>query len=263
MRTARASDDHTIAYHFTNRADNRPISDCAVVWLGGFHSDMSGTKALAVEAWCAQTGRAFVRFDYFGHGQSSGAFEDGDITRWCSDALTIIDEVIPGPLVLVGSSMGGWIALLAALKRAERVRGLVLIAPAPDFTNRLMWDQFDEDVRDEIMSNGKWLRPSAYGDAPYPITRRLIEDGRQNLLLDAPSIPVKIPVHILQGTNDQDVPWRHALEVAEKLESEEVVLSLIKDGDHRLSTPRDLKRLTHVVEAMCAACDHPVSLEDD
>lgn len=217
------------------------------MWLGGFHSDMEGGKALAVDAAAQAAGRAFVRFDYFGHGQSEGAFAAGTVSTWRDDALAVIDDLTDGPQILVGSSMGGWIALLCALARPERVAGLVLIAPAPDFTERLMWDGFSDAVRAEILETGQWMRPSEYDPDGYPITKALIEDGRQHRVLDKPIIPVTAPVRILQGMDDADVPWRHALETAEKLASDDVALTLVKGGDHRLSTDPDLARLIHTV----------------
>lgn len=233
-----------LAYHIRNADGDGP----GLLWLGGFNSDMGGTKALALDAWAEESGTPMVRFDYFGHGQSTGAFAQGTISQWKDDALAVIDALLPGPFVLVGSSMGGWIALLAALAQPERVKGLVLIAPAPDFTERLMWDQFSDEVRREIEQTGQWLRPSAYGDPPYPITKRLIDDGRQNLLLNAESIDITAPVRILQGMNDEEVPWRHALELCEKLTSKDIAMTLVKHGDHRLSSPDDLTRLIATVD---------------
>jgi pimeloyl-ACP methyl ester carboxylesterase len=217
-----------------------------VVWLGGFRSDMTGTKAQRLAQWAAAHGRAFLRFDYFAHGQSGGDFHQGTITRWRADALAMIDALTEGPLVLVGSSMGGWLACLAALARPRRIKGLVLIAPAADFTAKLMWAEFSPQARRAVMDDGVWLRPSDYGD-PYPITRALIEDGARWTILGAP-IPIAAPVRILQGGADPDVPWRHALELAESLETEDMVFTLIKDGDHRLSREPDLARLVAAVE---------------
>src|SRR5689334_9317570 len=176
-----------------------------IVWLGGFHSDMLGEKASALHYYAQREGRAFVRFDYLGHGESSGRFEDGTIGRWRSDALGVIDALTHGSLVLVGSSMGGWMALLAALARPERVKGLVLLAPAPDFTDKLMWASFDESQRKQIMEQGFWTRPSDYDPAGYPITKMLIEEGRDWNILDR-QIAVDVPVRILQGGLDADVP---------------------------------------------------------
>jgi len=217
-------------------------------WLSGFNSDMAGTKALALDAWAAEHGRACVRFDYSGHGESGGAFTDGTIGRWLEEALAVFDRCCRGPTVAVGSSMGGWIALLLARelkRRGTPLAGLVLIAPAPDFTEELMWKSFSDEVKREIETTGVWMRPSEYGD-PYPITRGLIEDGRTHLLLGA-GIDIGCPVRILQGAQDPDVPWQHAFRLAECLPSDDVVLTMIRDGDHRLSRPQDIARLLAAV----------------
>jgi pimeloyl-ACP methyl ester carboxylesterase len=221
----------------------------ALVWLCGFGSDMAGTKAEALHRWADGAGRAFLRFDYSGCGRSAGAFEEGTVGRWRDDALAMIDSASEGPLVLIGSSMGGWIALLAALARPDRVKALVLIAPAPDFTERLMWPELDEAARAAILQQGRWLRPSDYGE-PQPITRALIEDGRTHLLLGGP-IAFDGPVRILHGQADPDVPWGLSLELAERLTSEDVRVTFVKSGDHRLSTPQDLALLTATVAATC------------
>ena len=219
-----------------------------LVWLGGFRSDMAGTKAQALAAWAIGRGRACVRFDYFAHGQSSGDFLHGTVTRWRGDALAVLDQLTAGPLILVGSSMGGWLACLAALARRERVAGLVLIAPAADFTDRLIWAGMDETARLAVTEEGVWYRPSAYGD-PYPISRALIEDGARWSILPGP-VGVSAPVRILQGGADPDVPWRHALALVEAIEAEDLVFSLIKDGDHRLSRPADIARLIAAIEEL-------------
>ncbi|HYD45279.1 MAG TPA: alpha/beta hydrolase [Phenylobacterium sp.] len=217
-----------------------------LVWLGGFRSDMAGTKAQALADWALAKGRGYVRFDYLGHGESSGAFERGTITRWREDSLAVIDELTAGPLVLVGSSMGGWLACLAAAARPERMAGLVLIAPAPDFTEKLMAPEMSQAARAEMAETGVWRRPSEYGD-PYPITRELLEDGARWSILPGP-VPVEVPVRILQGGADSDVPWRHALELAQAIKGEDVVFTLVRDGDHRLSRPQDIERLLAAVE---------------
>lgn len=224
----------------------RATSGVTFVWLCGFKSDMTGGKALAVEAWAKAAGHGALLFDYSGHGQSGGKFEEGTISAWREDALAAIDAQTEGPLVLVGSSMGGWMALLAGLARPERVKALVLIAPAPDFTEKLMWPEFSPEEQAEILHEGFTLRPSAYGE-PYPITRALIEDGRQWSILDK-DIPFSGPVRILQGMRDPDVPWGHALALTQALTAEDLVLHLIKDGDHRLSRDEDIARLL----AVCA-----------
>jgi len=217
-----------------------------VVWLGGFRSDMAGTKAQALADWALARGRAYLRFDYFAHGESSGDFAKGTITRWREDALAVLDELVEGPGVLVGSSMGGWIACLAALAQPARVKAMVLIAPAPDFTEKLMAPKIPPEGRADLDRNGVWYRPSLYGE-PYPITRSLLEDGARWSILDA-EIPIEVPVRVLQGGDDPDVPWRHALELAQLLKSRDLVFSLIKDGDHRLSRPQDIERLIAAVE---------------
>lgn len=218
-----------------------------VVWLGGFNSDMTGTKAEALADWASAAGRGYVRFDYFGHGASSGDFAKGTITRWREDALAVIDTLTERELVLVGSSMGGWIACLAALARPERIKAMVLVAPAPDFTEKLMAPEIPPEGHAALAADGVWLRPSAYGD-PYPIARALLEDGARWSILGGEPVPIGCPVRILQGERDPDVPWRHALELAQTLKGDDVVFSLIKDGDHRLSRPQDIARLIAAVE---------------
>jgi pimeloyl-ACP methyl ester carboxylesterase len=223
-------------------------------WLGGFNSDMQGTKAIALDAWAAEQSRACVRFDYSGHGESGGAFIDGTIGRWLEESVAVFEQFCAGPQVVIGSSMGGWMALLLAREMAGRagsrasLAGLVLIAPAPDFTEELMWKGFSPHARQEIETKGVWLRPSEYGD-PYPITRTLIEEGRQHLLLGS-AIDVGCPVRILQGAQDPDVPWRHAFALAHRLPADDVVLTVIQDGDHRLSRPQDIARMIAAVAEM-------------
>ena len=218
--------------------------------MGGFASDMTGTKAVFLESHCRKRGQAFIRFDYFGHGASSGRFSEGTIGRWREDALTVIDRLTEGPQILVGSSMGGWIMLLAALSRPARVAGLVGIAAAPDFTEELMWNRMTAPIREQVMRTGEWHEPSRYGP-DLPITRKLIEEGRHHLLLGQP-IPVDCPVRLLQGMEDPDVPWRWAVRIAERLTGTDVAVTLIKDGDHRLSRPQDLARLATVIDEMSA-----------
>jgi len=218
-----------------------------VVWLGGFRSDMSGSKAQALARWAWREGRSYVRFDYFAHGRSTGDFAKATVTRWRDDALAVIDQLTREELVLVGSSMGGWIACLAALARPERVKGLVLVAPAPDFTDKLMAPEIPPEGQAALAERGVWLRPSEYGD-PYPIHRELLEDGARWSILGGEPIPIAVPVRILQGGRDPDVPWSHALSLAHAMKSDDVVFGLIKDGDHRLSRPQDLERLTSAVQ---------------
>jgi len=220
------------------------------VWMCGFKSDISGTKVLRLEDWANRTGHGFLAFDYSGHGESGGAFEDGTVSQWRADALAAIDSQTDGPLVIVGSSMGGWMALLAALARPDRVKGLVLIAPAPDFTEKLMWPEFSPEAQAEIMEQGFTLRPSDY-DEPYTITRALIEDGRQWQVLDAP-IVFDGPVRILQGMQDTDVPWTHAARLVDAMTTSDLAITLIKDGDHRLSREQDIARLLATCDEMAA-----------
>ncbi len=208
------------------------------VFLPGFRSDMTGSKALAVEAWCAERGTACLRLDYSGHGASEGAFTDGTIGRWAADALLLIDRLTTGKLVLVGSSMGGWIMLLLALARPERMAGLIGIAAAPDFTEDLMWDALMPAERERLRQDGMLLVPSQYGE-PTPITLRLIEEGRDHLLLRGP-LRIGCPVRLLHGQRDPDVPWETSLRLAERVESADVQLTLIKDAEHRLSREGDL-----------------------
>jgi pimeloyl-ACP methyl ester carboxylesterase len=220
-------------------------------WLGGLKSDMKGTKAEALDRWAAEQGRAGVRFDYSGHGESGGDFRKGTIGRWLEDSLAVYRAFAKGPQTLIGSSMGGWIALLLARRLREVVgappiAGMVLIAPAVDFTEALMWKNFSLAIKREIEEKGEWLRPSEYSEGPYPITRKLIEDGRKHLLLGG-LIEPGCPVHILQGVQDANVPWGHAVELVSRLARDDVVLTLIKDGDHRLSRPEDLERLIAAV----------------
>jgi pimeloyl-ACP methyl ester carboxylesterase len=209
---------------------------------------MNGTKAQAVAAWAARKGRGSLRFDYFGHGASSGDFRKGTISRWRDDALAVLDAIAPGPLLLVGSSMGGWLALLVALARRPRVRALVGIAAAADFTETLMWQAMTQDERATLMRDGRLIVPSAYGE-PYPLTRALIEEGRRHLLLAAP-IRLACPVRLLHGQQDADVPWETALRLAERIEGTDVQVTLVKDGEHRLSRPQDLALLGRTVGAL-------------
>jgi pimeloyl-ACP methyl ester carboxylesterase len=224
-----------------------------LLWLGGFKSDMKGIKAEALDRWAQERGRALVRFDYSGHGESGGSFTDGTIGRWLEESLAVFDAFCRGPQVVIGSSMGGWLALLLTRELARRgrpaqgqVAGLVLIAPAVDFTQELMWKRFPPEVRREIEQAGVWARPSQYSDEPYLITRGLIEEGRNHLLLGG-MIETGCPVRILQGVQDADVPWQHAVELTSSFAQDDVVLTLVKDGDHRLSRPEDIERLITAV----------------
>jgi pimeloyl-ACP methyl ester carboxylesterase len=238
-------DGETIAY--LRRAGKPP----GILWLGGFKSEMTATKGTALDSWAAARGRSLLRFDYFGHGQSSGNFREGTITRWRDDALAVLDGLTVGPQILVGSSMGAWIALLAARARPERIKAMLLIAPATDFTEAIMWARMPPEIRAEIMERGEWLWPTVYDTEPYPITRALVEDGRRHLLLGSP-IRLDFPVRILQGMKDPDVPWQHAVKLADTIDGD-VALTLLKHGDHRLSTPAELARLTGMLDALAEA----------
>jgi len=227
--------------------DSRP----GLVWLGGFKSDMVGSKALALDAWAEAHGRACLRFDYSGHGESGGDFKVGTIGRWLEECVEVYTRFCSGPQVLIGSSMGGWLALLlarrlAAMKDVAPLAGMVLIAPAVDFTEELMWKSFAPAIKSEIEQKGFWTRPSEYSPEGYPITKQLIEEGRNHLMMGG-LIEPGCPVHILQGVQDPDVPWRHAVDLVSRFSRDDVVLTLIKDGDHRLSRPEDIERLLSAV----------------
>jgi len=227
----------------------------AVVWLGGYRSDMTGTKATVLEAHALEHGLAFVRFDYSGHGRSSGHYTEGTISAWLEDAMAVI-KAFTGKrrLILVGSSMGAWIALriveeLRKIKQGKRLAGLVLIAPAPDFTVELIEPALTDKERVALADKGYFEEPSDYSPDPYRYTRALIEDGRNNRVM-AGLIETGCPVHILQGMKDADVPYRHALKIMEKIIGDDAILTLIRDGDHRLSRPEDLERICSAVSAM-------------
>ncbi len=229
-----------------------------LLWLGGFKSDMSGTKAATLDQWAGQNGLGSTRFDYSGHGQSSGEFRDGTISLWLEEALFVIRTCTSGPLILVGSSMGGWITLLAvkALQAAgenDRIGGIVLIAPAIDMTEELIWKRMDDGTRKQMTTTGSISQPSDYSDDPYVITLDLVTDGRNQLIGEEP-IRVGCPVHILQGMQDEDVPWTHATGLMERLAHDDAVLTLVGDGDHRLSRPEDLERLVRSVDGMVKGC---------
>jgi len=240
-------DGHSIAYHHT------PGDAPGVIFCSGFMSDMEGTKAVALEQALHDLGRSYTRFDYLGHGQSTGLFKDGSISRWTDDALAVLDECTAGPQVIVGSSMGGWIGLRMALLRPDRVKGFVGIAAAPDFTARMEADMPAEAL-ELLESQGYWEQPSEYSDEPYTITKKLIEDGRRNFVLGG-EIDFSGPVHLLQGMKDDSVPWQTALTIQEQLRTQDVIVSLTKDGDHRLSEPDDLNSLILAVERMCTAIE--------
>ncbi len=218
-----------------------------VVWVGGFRSDMAGTKAMALDAAARARGWDYVRYDHFAHGQSSGDWRKATIGRWREDAISMIDS-LAGPVVVVGSSMGGWVALLLALARPGRMAGLVLVNPAQDFTERLMWPGLADHERQAILRDGELLIVEE-GLGEYVLTLTLFEEGRDWLLLGAP-VPIAAPVHIIQGRADDVVPWRHTTSLVERLTGGDVRLDLIEGGDHRLSSPEDLERLIEAVERM-------------
>ncbi len=236
-------DGATIAYY------QIPGKTPGVVFLTGFKSDMTGGKAIALEELCKARGQAHLRFDYFGHGQSSGAFEDGTIGRWKDDAVCVLDQLTEGPQVLVGSSMGGWIMLLAALARPDRVAGLVGTAAAPDFTEGLMPGRLSPEQAQQLETEGFAEIPNCYDEEPYKITRALLDDGRKHLLLRR-EIPLDCPVRLIHGSNDEDVHWQTSLTTQNKLRSSDVETLFVKNGDHRLSEPRDLTRLCKTVERL-------------
>lgn len=218
-----------------------------LMWLGGFNSDMNGTKAQALAAFAAREGRACVAFDYFGHGASSGEFKDGTISRWRDDAVAVLDEVTAGPQVLIGSSMGGWITTLVAAARPERVAAVVLLAPAPDFTEQLMWTQMPAEVRSEIMERGSWFYRQGNGEG-YAITRGLIESGRANQVLGT-TLVLGAPVRILHGTDDRDVPWQLGAKLLEVYQGD-VTFTLVKGADHRLSSDANLRLIERTIDSV-------------
>lgn len=229
----------SIAYHHI------PGDKPGVIFCTGYKSDMAGGKAMALERHCRDAGQQFTRFDYRGHGHSSGRFIDGTIGEWLDDTLAVLDGVAAGPQIVVGSSMGGWIGLLAARARPGRVRGFVGIASAVDFT-QLIWERIDDNARNLLLTEGVWTRPSEYDPEGYPMTLSLIEEGRNHLLMPGP-IAFDGVARLLHGQGDDAVPWRRSLEIAEALTAEDVAITLVKDGDHRLSRDRDIARLTATV----------------
>jgi pimeloyl-ACP methyl ester carboxylesterase len=253
------ADGATIAYR-RRPAEGSGRALPGVVFLGGFASDMNGTKAAAIDRFCADRGQAFLRFDYFGHGESSGTFADGTIGRWSEDALCVLDSLTEGRQILVGSSMGGWIMLNVALARPQRIAALIGIAAAPDFTE-IIWSGLGEAGRAQLLANGKVFLPSGYSAAPYPITRALIEEGRTHLRLGAP-LPIACPVKLMQGMRDPDVPWRTALRIAEQLAAEDVQVTLVKDGDHRLSRDQDLDLLFRMLARLSGTLRDPGDSRD-
>lgn len=239
-------DGATIACEYT------PGRAPTVVFLGGYASDMTGTKAMHLEAVCRERGQAYLRFDYQGHGASSGAFTDGTIGTWADDALFAIEQLTGGPLVLVGSSLGGWIMVLVARRIPTRVQALVGIAAAPDFTEDLIWQGLTPEQRKTLETEGVLYQPSEYEEEPLPFTLRLIEEAREHLVLTAP-IDLDCAVRLIHGTEDHDVPWQTSQRLMSALRSRDVLLTLVKDGDHRLSDPAALRLLADTVAAVSAA----------
>ncbi len=237
-------DGSMIAYHHT------PGKGPGVMFLTGFKSDMQGGKALALEEHCVSKGYAFTRFDYFGHGESSGAFDDGTIGRWADDAAFVLDTVCPSPQVLVGSSMGGWIMLLTALNHPEKVSGLVGIAAAPDFTHDLIPQRLTPEQQSDLERQGYCDIPNCYDDQePYRIWKKFLDEGNNHLLLQR-EIAIDVPVRLIQGVEDEDVPWQTSLRIMEQLKTDDVEVQLVKSGDHRLSEPHDIARLLRTVDAL-------------
>ncbi len=231
--------------------------ESGLVWLQGFKSEMVSLKATAIAQWAREHDVGLTRFDYSGHGRSEGRFEDGTISRWLDEALSVVRQVTHGPQILIGSSMGAWLALLLlrALKRqnaaeAKRIRGLVLIAPAWDMTETLMWERFSDEVRATLEADGVWLRPSRYDDGDYPITQKLIEDGRKHLIAEGEPLEPGCPVRIMHGMADPDVPWQHGMRLVEVLSGPDMRITLIKDGEHRLSRLSDLAVLTAILNEL-------------
>jgi pimeloyl-ACP methyl ester carboxylesterase len=240
------ADAATIAYH--RLAGASP----GIVFLGGLRSDMTGNKALFLEDYCRHRRLAYVRFDYFAHGRSSGDFSAATVSRWRDDAVAVVDSLTTDRQILIGSSMGGWIMLLAALARPQRIAALVGIAAAPDFTRELLWPRLSPAQRREIVERGSVVLPSEFEPSGYLYTNRLIEDGNHHLLLGAP-IPLDMPVRLLHGLADPSVPWQMSPRLAECLTGPDVAVTLVKGGDHRLSTPADLARLAQTLDALVAS----------
>jgi pimeloyl-ACP methyl ester carboxylesterase len=237
---------HFLAYSRTPAKETNALPE--VVFLSGFGSDMMGTKATALARFCQDRGQAFTRFDYYGHGQSTGEFTDGTISLWLEDTLEIIDRIVERPLILVGSSLGGWLMCLAALQRPERVKGLIGIAPAPDFTE-LLQSRFSKQQQEELKMTGRIHLSSDYDENGYVITSHFVEEARQHLLLREP-VPIHCPVHIIHGMLDVDVPWTMSQRLMEQIESQNAQLTLIKSGGHRLSSPSELEILQNALSQM-------------
>jgi pimeloyl-ACP methyl ester carboxylesterase len=238
-------EDNYIAYYKNEGKENKP----GVVFLGGFKSDMTGTKATSLEKFCKEKDYSFIRFDYLGHGHSSGKFTDGTIGKWLGNVLDVLDKLTTGPQILIGSSMGGWLMLLAALARPERIVALIGVASAPDFTENLIWDAMDATAKAELQKNGVYSLNSEYGEEPYPISYELITEGRKHLLLDK-KIDINCPVRLIHGLLDKDVPHELSIKLSQQLTSENLCVNLIAEGDHRMSKPEDIELLCENLEEL-------------
>lgn len=238
-------DDVEIAYH---RHAGASKTLPGVIFCGGFRSDMDGSKATYLETQCKARHQSYVRFDYTGHGKSNGAFEDGNIGTWLADALAVFDMLSDGPQIVVGSSMGGWIALLLALARPKRMAGLVGLAPAPDFTEDIFNKEFGEEERRHLLSTGLIYLPNDY-DEPYPLTKQLFDDGKKHLMLHD-RIHIACPVRLIHGKRDTAVPWQKSEEILRQLTAEDAKILWVSDGDHRLSTPPDLALIDDTVQEL-------------
>jgi pimeloyl-ACP methyl ester carboxylesterase len=239
------NENQFLAYHRSEGDKSKPT----VIFLGGLMSDMEGTKATSIEKFCKEKNYSFIRFDYIGHGQSSGKFTDGTITIWKDNVIQIIDELSEGELILIGSSLGGWLMILAALARKDRIVGLVGLASAPDFTEELIWDKMTLEEKAELKENGVFNLKSDYGDEPYHITKELIEDGRKNIVLDK-KINIDCPVRLLHGMDDEDVPNYLSIALGQQLTTDNMCVNLVAGGDHRLSTDDNIKLICSTLEEM-------------
>lgn len=244
-RTFSPRPDVTIAYHRTGGKSDVP----GVIFCGGFMSDMAGSKATFLEAQCKKRGQSYVRFDYTGHGLSSGKFEEGNISSWRADTLDVFDHLTMGPQILIGSSMGGWLALLAAMVRPDRVAGLIGLAAAPDFSEDIYHHEFKEEERRHLSKTGVVYMESAYGP-PYPLTQQLFEDGKKHLILHK-VIPIKCPVRLIHGKRDPDVPWQKSEQIKKQLMTNHCEVIFVEDGDHRLSRPQDMQLIDDKLKELC------------
>jgi pimeloyl-ACP methyl ester carboxylesterase len=237
-------DGSRIAYHKTE--GRKPT----VIFCGGYMSDMEGTKAIFLEKTCAELRLSFIRFDYSGHGKSSGKFEDGTIGQWKDDALVVIEQLTESDVIIIGSSMGGWIGLLVTMALGKKVKAFIGIAAAPDFTRELMWDKYSSSIRQILKTEGIYHEPSEYSDEPYKVSYGLIREGENHILLNKP-IKIDCPIRLFHGLKDADVPSEYSMRISEKVTSNDVVISFNKSGDHRLSSPEDLERLKSALIELC------------